>query len=569
MPHRVVDFLRSSANTLEFQVSTFTKSGKTSRRRESPTGAARVGHGITERVAFASSEEEDSSNTTPPRSMSPLLRSNDSSDSAHTTSTASSTNTSKEVVSAKDHHHHYHHHHHKEKDHHHHRISFPGMHFGRSSKDVHANTPASLDWKLESPPIVLYNDPESSTGALVSGQIFLNIKDDHDLLDVESINATLQIHVTQKRPFTHHCHDCTHQYTELKKWQFLDHPLVLAKGQHSFPFSVLLDGHLPASMDGPLASIAYEFKAEALTKVNGTLQPVIKLEKVLDVKRSLATSEVPHHSIRVFPPTNIKANVHYPHHIHPTGTNTLQIRLDGIARLNPKVGTMEYWKLKKLTWRLEEISKSLAPACEKHAPKLPVPPSPAEGSDGQPQQPKGLPRTETRIIGEKTIFSGWKSSYSSATDSHIELELDYFISKSHASPAVCDTRWTAPGTSTSHEVSHQLMVEMVVSQEWAPVGKPNLVTHTGVGRILRMHFSSILTERGGIGISWDNEAPPIYQDVPESPPAYSELMMAGESMDGVMESDTLMLPSGLGSAAGSGRSSAVSSRRGSAEMQRR
>ncbi|KAH7629380.1 hypothetical protein B0T09DRAFT_266580 [Sordaria sp. MPI-SDFR-AT-0083] len=574
MPHRVVDFLRSSANTLEFQVSTFTKSTKTSRRRESPTGAARVGQGSTERVAYASSEEDDSSNNsstataTPPRS--PLLRNADSSDSAHTTSSTSNTNTSKEVANAKDHHHH--HHHHKEKDHHHHhRISFPGMHFGRSSKDVHAHAPASLDWKLESPPIVLYNDPETSTGALVSGQIFLNVKEDHDLLDVESINATLQIHVTQKRPFTHHCHDCTHQYTEIKKWQFLDHPLVLAKGRHSFPFSVLLEGHLPASMDAPLASIAYELKAEAVTKVNGTLQPAIKFEKVLDVKRSLGSSEVPHHSIRVFPPTNIKANVHYPHHIHPTGTNTLQIRLDGIARLNPKVGTMEYWKLKKLTWRLEEMSKSLAPACDKHAPKLPVPPAPAaEGSDAQPQPPKGLPRTETRIIGEKTIFSGWKSSYSSATDSHIELELDYHLSKSHSSPAVCDTRWTTPGTSTSsHEVSHQLMVEMVVSQEWAPVGKPNLVTHTGVGRILRMHFSSILTERGGIGISWDNEAPPIYQDVPESPPAYSELMMGGESMDGVVESDTLMLPSGLGSATASGRSSAVSSRRGSAEMQRR
>lgn len=492
--------------------------------------------------------------TTPPRS--PLLRSNDSSDSAHTTSSTSSTNTSNHKE--KDHHHH----------HHHHRISFPGMHFGRSSKDVHASAPASLDWKLESPPVVLYNDPETSTGALVSGQIFLNVKDEHDLLDVESINATLQIHVTQKRPFIHHCHDCTHQYTEIKKWQFLDHPLVLAKGQHSFPFSVLLEGHLPASMDGPLASIAYEFKAEALTKVNGTLQPTIKFEKILDVKRSLGSSEVPHHSIRVFPPTNIKANVHYPHHIHPTGTNTLQIRLDGIARLNPKVGTMEYWKLKKLTWRLEEISKSLAPACEKHAPKLPLPPTPTEGSsDAQPQQPKGLPRTETRIIGEKTIFSGWKSSYSSATDSHIELELDYFLSKAHSSlPAVCDTKWTPSGTSTSHEVSHQLMVEMVVSQEWAPVGKPNLVTHTGVGRILRMHFSSILTERGGIGISWDNEAPPIYQDVPESPPAYSELMTGGESMDGVVESDSLMLPSGLGSATGSGRSSAVSSRRASAEI---
>ena len=36
-----------------------------------------------------------------------------------------------------------------------------------------------------------------------------------------------------------------------------------------------------------------------------------------------------------------------------------------------------------------------------------------------------------------------------------------------------------------------------------------------------MHFGTILTERAGIGISWDNEAPPIYQDVPPSPPAYS------------------------------------------------
>jgi len=71
-------------------------------------------------------------------------------------------------------------------------------------------------------------------------------------------------------------------------------------------------------------------------------------------------------------------------------------------------------------------------------------------------------------------------------------------------------------------VTHQLIVEMVVSQEWAPVNKPSLVTHTGVGRILRMHFGTILTERAGIGISWDNEAPPVYQDVPPSPPAYSQ-----------------------------------------------
>jgi hypothetical protein len=66
------------------------------------------------------------------------------------------------------------------------------------------------------------------------------------------------------------------------------------------------------------------------------------------------------------------------------------------------------------------------------------------------------------------------------------------------------------------------MVEMVVSQEYAQVGKPNLVTQTGVGRILRMHFATVLTDRAGLGISWDNEAPPVYQDVPPSPPSYME-----------------------------------------------
>ena len=295
---------------------------------------------------------------------------------------------------------------------------------------------------------------------------------------------------------------------------------------------MLLEGHLPASQDGPLTAITYEFRVEALSRANGAAQPPIRLEKFLEVKRSLPASETPHHSIRVFPPTNIKANVHYPHVIHPTGSNKLTIRLDGIAKHNVKVKTMEYWKLKKLTWKLEETIKTVAPACEKHTPKA---------TDAEQQPKKGIARTETRVIGEKQLFSGWKSNYASTTDSCIEVELDYFLSK-HAK-AICDTK-SRDGT----EVTHQLMVEMVVSQEWAPIGKPALVTHTGVGRILRMHFSSILTERGGIGISWDNEAPPIYQDVPPSPPAYSQVFTHNgvecsidemiEPLDGVTAGDS-------------------------------
>jgi hypothetical protein len=75
----------------------------------------------------------------------------------------------------------------------------------------------------------MYGDPESSTGALLSGQLFLNIKEES--LEIESLNATLSIHVTQKKPFVHHCADCASQSTELKKWVFLPHPLVMKKGK--------------------------------------------------------------------------------------------------------------------------------------------------------------------------------------------------------------------------------------------------------------------------------------------------------------------------------------------------
>ena len=262
-------------------------------------------------------------------------------------------------------------------------------------------------------------------------------------------------------------------------------------------------------MDNSLVSISYEFKAEALPRSKGgATHAPIRLDKILDVKRSLPASETPHHSVRVFPPTNIKASAHYPQVIHPIGNYTLALRLDGIAKLNSKLNTVEYWKVKKMMWKLEETTKTIAPACERHSPKA------GEGA-GEQQNKKGVVRSETRIIAEKELSSGWKSNYTSSTDSTVEVELEYSLAK--GAKYACDSK-SRDGT----EVTHQLLVEMVVAQECAPANKPSLVTHTGVGRILRMHLGTTLTERGGIGISWDNEAPPIYQDVPPSPPAYCQ-----------------------------------------------
>jgi len=201
MPHRVTSFFRSSSASLETQVSNLKKAA---RRASSPNGASRR----PERPSYASSIESDADEV---HHHSPIMTAT----SAHSPLVA--------ATSPLDGH----------STHEHHRLSFSGLHFGRSNKESHSNPHASVDWKVESPPIVLYGDADHSTGALVSGQLFLKVKDDG--FRVESFNASLKVHVTQKRPFTTHCNDCINQYTEIKTWTFLQSPPPLAKGSSGSP----------------------------------------------------------------------------------------------------------------------------------------------------------------------------------------------------------------------------------------------------------------------------------------------------------------------------------------------
>lgn len=46
---------------------------------------------------------------------------------------------------------------------------------------------------------------------------------------------------------------------------------------------------------------------------------------------------------------------------------------------------------------------------------------------------------------------------------------------------------------------------------------------TGAARVLRMQFKLPITERSGLGIAWDDEVPPTYEDVRTlSPPNYQD-----------------------------------------------
>ncbi len=187
MPHRVVDFFRSPNDsihsikqTVQRHTSPTAHAGSKERQRPSRTSSYGSSHnGVV----------EDHTTTPPVKLLEPT----------------------KEI--------------HKER----HRISFPSLHLvgHKTQKDLSENASASLDWRIESAPAVMYGGPEDSTGALISGQLQLRVKE--DTLEVENLEAKLEICVTQKKPFSSYCQDCGSQRTELKSWSFLSEPTVLTQ----------------------------------------------------------------------------------------------------------------------------------------------------------------------------------------------------------------------------------------------------------------------------------------------------------------------------------------------------
>lgn len=67
--------------------------------------------------------------------------------------------------------------------------------------------------------------------------------------------------------------------------------------------------------------------------------------------------------------------------------------------------------------------------------------------------------------------------------------------------------------------------------------KSKQVMPTGAARVLRMQFSLVMTERSGLGIAWDDEVPPVYADVPLSPPEYQNVAKLPAIEDVMLDSN--------------------------------
>ena len=366
----------------------------------------------------------------------------------------------------------------------------------RTSKDsprLAPVQPATLEIGMESPPIVFYGPPGQSTGALLSGQLILTPHEPE--ISIKTLEMVLQAKVTTKRPVKHDCPECVTKTTELFRWKFLSEPTHFRQRKHHFPFSYLLPGHIPATSHGFMGVIDYLLSAEAITNFS---EPV-NVTRYLKVQRALMPG-LDKNSTRVFPPTNLVASVILPSVVHPMGEFPVQLRLAGVVTKSND-GQVR-WRIRRMNWRVDETSKMISEACKKHAAKV--------GGEG-----KGVLHEDTVDLGRDDIKRGWKTDFD--TEGGL-IEVEFNAGIRPGSNPLCDVE-----SPSGYSVHHNLSVEIIVAQEHQLYKCHKNPVPTGSARVLRMQFKLVVTERAGLGISWDEEQPPMYEDVPGSPPGYAKM----------------------------------------------
>ena len=328
----------------------------------------------------------------------------------------------------------------------------------------------------------------------MSGRLNLDITAQDGNLTLSSLEMTFRAGITARKPVSKDCPDCKERYEELKKWTFLTEPRKYKKGEdNQFPFSYLLPGHLPASTQVHLGSIYYYLLAVATTRTGES----IEVKYPIKVQRAIPPA-LDKTSIRIFPPTNLTGRVVMPPHIHPIGTFEINMTVNGIVE--KKKDSQTRWRLRKMMWRIEENIKTVSKPCAKHAIKL------GEG--------KAVEHVRQEIVGSDEMKHGWKSDFDTP-GGEINLKFECGLSQKPEHKAMCDVE-----SEIGMSVKHNLVVELIVAEEFCPNSNTNLITPTGAARVLRMQFVLVVTERGGMGVAWDEEMPPVYEDVPESPPGY-------------------------------------------------
>lgn len=370
----------------------------------------------------------------------------------------------------------------------HHRTSYEHPQSNKSSSEnLVSKEDAFLQFQIESPPLVCFGSPEDSEGALLAGMLWLCVG--HNSIDIDSLSLSIQCITGTRKPVTPGCPDCLVQRTTLAIFKLIHGAQVSRSGEHNYPFSYLFDGKTPATITSTLGFIKYELVASGHL-VNGEK---LKLTREIVISRSILPGP-DKNSLRIFPPTDLTANVTLPSVIHKGAPFNIEMTLEGLNNTNKT----SRWRLRKMVWRIDENTKIISQACKAHAAKI--------GGEG-----KGVLHEDVRTLACTEIKRGWKTDFSN--NGKVELE---FTSGIPAGTIACNNVEQKNGIT----VLHNLVVEMIVAEEFTPKNT-KLATPTGAARVLRMQFKLNVTDHSGLGVSWADECPPLYTDIPQSPPTYN------------------------------------------------
>ncbi|EGY20534.1 uncharacterized protein VDAG_10163 [Verticillium dahliae VdLs.17] len=364
----------------------------------------------------------------------------------------------------------------------------------------------SLDWDIESSPNIVLGTGLNSPPSFLSGKLSLNIKGPP--VEINRFTAVLNVHTVQKKPVKNYCAKCKDQYFAIHYWPFLNQSTVLQSGIQTFPFSTLIPDHLPASMKSPLLSVAFEFHAEVHYKsqtIPTSMPRTVSFKRTLTVRRHISIQHWPLQATRNFPASGIRVKSSIEPIIRPAGANNVCLLLTGLL-VSPKNGDNDYiWRLWKGAWRLEETIKAIAIPCERHRCSVPE-----SGS-------QDLVRRTSRTLGENGVYDAWKECDAEGS-AEVEFGFDICQRSNVPEPAYNHDTKSIDGT----EVTHALVIELVLVKEHFPRGQLHLAIRTGVGKILRLTYRVAMADDQSTAPGWVAERLPTYQDESPSPPGYLE-----------------------------------------------
>jgi hypothetical protein len=338
---------------------------------------------------------------------------------------------------------------------------------------------------------------EAFTGAPVIGEIILVTR---EALDVNKLCTTLHLHRYYKKPLHPKCFHCAHHYAELKQWVFVDTPMALSSGKHSFVFSTRLENDLPSSLCTPLIDFTYELSAE-LTLCTGTS---VRWNRSLPVKRSLYRSDDLQNITFSFPEARMDADLRMKQVIEPNGINSVWLSLS-VTKNHPERGKY-IWEPTKVEWKFEETVEATLGTCTNH-------------SEDQENALNSRKQTVTHTLAKGRIHSGWRSSQGTQGSSST-LKFEYGPISEMATKR--KTTYACDGVINNLlAISHALVVEISLSAITMLLDESAGSLASNSSRIIRLRRPVVITEPRNYLESVE-DALPRYSNEQLDLPAYEE-----------------------------------------------